>query len=201
MITTDPEAVIVAEAAVAQLARPADELLFVYLSDCDRAGHESGWMSEGYLAAVRRVDAAVGILTAQLGDATLLVVADHGGGGVHARDHDLEHPLNERIPLIVAGKWVRRRTVVHRDVSLLDVPPTVLAALDLPVPAEYEGRALTEALLPRHSEVPMGSAGGVMMRRLTHLGGARFTLGLHSSSAASKVRRVQRDWRRCWPTR
>jgi predicted AlkP superfamily pyrophosphatase or phosphodiesterase len=155
MITTDPEAGIVAEAAAAQLARPADELLFVYLSDCDRAGHEGGWMSEGYLAAVRRVDGAVGMLTGQLGDATLLVVADHGGGGVHARDHDIAHPLNERIPLIMAGQRVRRRTVVHRDVSLLDVPPTVLAALDLPVPAEYEGRALTEALLARHGDIPM----------------------------------------------
>jgi arylsulfatase A-like enzyme len=114
-------------------------------------------MSEGYLAAVRRVDTAVGMLTGSLGDSTLLVVSDHGGGGVHATDHDIEHPLNERIPLIVAGEQVRRRLLIHRDVSLLDVPPTVLAALDLPVPAEYEGRAITEAFLPRHSDLPMAA--------------------------------------------
>ena len=157
MITTDPDAGLVAEAAVAQLTRPADELLFVYLSDCDRAGHEHGWMSEGYLAAVRRVDAAVGMLTGWLEESTLLVVSDHGGGGVHAKDHDIEHPINERIPLIIAGEQVRRRLVIHRDVSLLDVPPTVLAALDLPVPPEYEGRAITEAFQPRHTDMPMAA--------------------------------------------
>jgi predicted AlkP superfamily pyrophosphatase or phosphodiesterase len=152
MVTTDPDASLVAEAAVTQLVRPADELLFVYLSDCDRAGHAAGWMSEEYLAAVRRVDAAVGTLSGHLGDATLVVVSDHGGGGVEARDHDVPHPLNERIPLILAGPRIRRRHVVHREVSLLDVPPTVLAALELPIPTEYEGRALSEALLNSDAE-------------------------------------------------
>jgi predicted AlkP superfamily pyrophosphatase or phosphodiesterase len=146
MVTTDPEASLVAEAAVSQLARPADELLFVYLSDCDRAGHASGWMSEEYLTAVRRVDAAVGALSGHLGDATLVVVSDHGGGGVQDRD-----------PLILAGPRIRRRHVVHREVSLLDVPPTVLAALELPIPTEYEGRALSEALLNSGAEQSMAA--------------------------------------------
>jgi len=35
------------------LARREERLLFVYLPDCDRAGHAHGWMSQRYLAAAR----------------------------------------------------------------------------------------------------------------------------------------------------
>ncbi len=153
MITTDPDAAQVVSAAIDQLARPADELLFVYLSDCDRAGHASGWMSEEYCSALRRVDAAVGALTSRLGDDTLIVMSDHGGGGLEPREHDRPHPLNERIPLIMAGHRVRRGLVIQREVLLLDVPPTVMAVLGVPIPAEYEGEALVEALLPERASM------------------------------------------------
>lgn len=110
-------------------------------------------MSDQYLAAVRRVDAAVGALTSRLGDETLLIVSDHGGGGLEPRDHDRPHPLNERIPFIMAGHRVKRRLVVQREVLLLDVPPTVMAVLGVPIPAEYEGEAMTEALLPESAVI------------------------------------------------
>ena len=146
MITTDCGASEVIRAAMAELERPADELMFVYLSDCDRAGHAFGWMSDEYLAAVARVDAAIGALTARLVDETVMIVSDHGGGGLEPCDHDRAHPLNERIPLIMAGSRIRRGLAVQREVLLLDVPPTVMAVLGVPIPAEYEGEPLIEAL-------------------------------------------------------
>ena len=148
MITTAPDAAAVIGGASGLFERREDGLLFLYLSDCDRAGHEDGWMSPRYLEAVRRVDAAVGALTARLGDAHLIVVADHGGGGVSPRDHDTPHPVNDHIPVILAGPRVRRRYLIHEEVSLLDVPPTVMALLGVPAPREYEGRVLQEALMP-----------------------------------------------------
>lgn len=146
-VTTAGPARRVAAAALGRLRFVPDGLVIVYVNDCDRAGHAAGWMSGPYLEAVREVDAAVAQLRACAADSLLLVLADHGGGGVEPRDHDEPHPLNDRIPLILAGPRIRRRHVLRRPVSLLDVPPTLLWFLGLEVPPKYEGRVLFDAFV------------------------------------------------------
>ena len=74
-----------------------------------------------------------------------IVTADHGGGGVTANEHDEPHPVNDHIPLILAGPGVTRRHQLTRTISLLDVPATVLWWFGVPVPTCYEGRPLSEA--------------------------------------------------------
>jgi predicted AlkP superfamily pyrophosphatase or phosphodiesterase len=137
----------IAERAARELARGGDGLTVVYFPDCDQAGHARGWMSEPYLKAAREVDAAIGVLADWASQALLIVLADHGGGGVQATEHDEPHPLNERIPLILAGPAVRRRAIITQRASLLDVPPTLLWALGVDVPPCYEGRVLREAFV------------------------------------------------------
>ena len=134
-----------AAAASGTLAEPG--LTIVYLPDCDRAGHAHGWMSGPYQAAAADVDHAVGYVWARAEDAVMMVLSDHGGGGVYAHDHDLPHPLNDRITLIMAGPTVRRHHAIERDVSILDVPPTVLWYFGLPLPVAYEGRVLGDAFV------------------------------------------------------
>jgi hypothetical protein len=95
-------------------------LVFVYLNDCDQAGHAHGWMSPQYLAAAVEVDAAIGVLAEP-------------------------HIVNERIPLILAGPDVTRHHQLTRPVSLLDVPPTLLWWFGLEIPGCYEGRVLRQA--------------------------------------------------------
>ncbi|HKW42196.1 MAG TPA: alkaline phosphatase family protein [Gemmatimonadales bacterium] len=130
------------------LAQAERRLLFVYLPDCDRAGHAHGWMSDPYLEAAAEVDAAVGLLSTWTDEAVVIVTADHGGGGVIANEHDEPHPINDHIPLIVAGTGVTRRHQLTREISILDVPATVLWWFGVPVPECYEGRPLTEAFAP-----------------------------------------------------
>jgi hypothetical protein len=143
---------LVAAAALRRLRLTPDGLVMVYVNDCDRTGHSEGWMSPAYLKAVREVDAAVAVLRATAADSLLLILADHGGGGVAPTDHDAPHPVNDRIPLVLAGPRVRRRYALQHPVSLLDVPPTLLWWLGVEVPAEYEGRVLHEALLAAEPE-------------------------------------------------
>jgi arylsulfatase A-like enzyme len=119
----------------------------VYLPDCDRAGHAAGWMSAPYLRAAAEVDAAVSLFVSGLDDATLMVVSDHGGGGADPRDHDVAHPLNDAIPLVIAGRGVRRHRILADPISLLDVPATILWHLGVAVPEVYEGRPIREAFL------------------------------------------------------
>ena len=122
-------------------------LIALYFSDPDRAGHEHGWMSHEYGVAARRIDQSIGILNALSapgsGESMLVVVADHGGGGENPTDHGSEHSLDFTVPLVLAGRHIAHCTL--GDVSLLDVPPTILRALGVTVPRNYEGRVFTEA--------------------------------------------------------
>jgi hypothetical protein len=123
-------------------------LVFVYLPDCDEAGHAHGWMSTPYLQAAGEIDAALGILSTRVEDALLVVLADHGGGAVIRTEHHHPHPTNERIPLILAGPGVAREHRLEGRVSLLDVSATILWWFGVPVPRCYEGRPLLEAFAP-----------------------------------------------------
>lgn len=154
LVTGGVEPVSVGAVAVREIARRGPGLSVVYLNDCDQAGHASMWMSPVYLEAAARLDRAVGLLAelARRDDTLLLFCADHGGGGLVPNDHDGDHPLNRRIPIILAGRGVKRRAVSQRPASLLDIPPTISDALGVPVPASYEGRVLSEAFV-REAEV------------------------------------------------
>jgi hypothetical protein len=123
-------------------------LVFVYLPDCDEAGHASGWMSDRYLEAAAELDAAISILSRHVDESLLVVVADHGGGGVLATEHHHPHPTNESIPLVLAGPGVAREHRLEGPVSLLDLSATVLWWFGVPVPDCYEGRPLLEAFAP-----------------------------------------------------
>jgi predicted AlkP superfamily pyrophosphatase or phosphodiesterase len=147
----------VAEAALAVARDQASGVLFVYLNDADVAGHAHGWMSPQYLDAAAEVDVAIGALSALADDSLMIVLADHGGGGVSEHDHAEPHPVNDRIPLILVGPDVTRRHQLTRAVSLLDVPPTVLWWSGVEVPASYEGRVLSQAF----TRVP-GAAGAAV---------------------------------------
>lgn len=135
----------VAAAALAVAEDQRNGVVFVYLNDADVAGHADGWMSPHYLAAAAELDVAIGALSSLADDSLLIVLADHGGGGVSEHDHAEPHPINDHIPLILAGPDVTRRHQLTRGVSLLDVPPTVLWWLGVDVPESYEGRVLAQA--------------------------------------------------------
>jgi hypothetical protein len=135
----------VARAALTSALGQDDGLTFVYLNDCDHAGHAHGWMSPQYRAAAAELDAAIGVLADLTEHALLIVMADHGGGGVSSHDHAEPHPTNDHIPLILAGPDVTRRHQLTRPISLLDIPPTLLWWFGLEVPVVYEGRILSQA--------------------------------------------------------
>lgn len=145
-----------AVAAHRLLCREEQGLLFVYLPDCDRAGHAYGWMSPPYLEAAAEVDKAIGALSAWTDTAVSLVTSDHGGGGVTANEHHEPHSVNDHIPLVLAGPGVTRRHQLTRPISLLDVPATALWWFGVPVPECYAGRPLAEAFArePRLAAVP-----------------------------------------------
>ena len=91
-------------------------------------------------------------------EATVILLSDHGFYNDHLRPAVAEHfrdpkkklstemnPMSWHRPhgvLVAAGKAIKHDELVH-GASLLDVAPTVLALLGLPVPEDMDGQALT----------------------------------------------------------
>jgi len=108
-----------------------------------------------YRAEVHALDARLGELYQVLsrkglvGDSLILLVSDHGEGFDPAarRIHHGGRLTEEliRIPFLVSGPGIEPG-VSDSPVSLIDVVPTVLAQLKLPVPPDLDGRSFDPVL-------------------------------------------------------
>lgn len=137
-------------AALPALRTQRDGFIILHWPDCDAIGHRTGWMSPAYLAAVARMDHALGSLRRELAstrlDTLFIALADHGGGGRVATHHDSAHPLDCTIPIFLEGPGVHAQQL-ESGLTLLDVAPTVLWALGLPIPARYTGTPIRDAFM------------------------------------------------------
>jgi predicted AlkP superfamily pyrophosphatase or phosphodiesterase len=127
-------------------ARP--DFTFIYLGLTDEIGHRYGWMSPEYLQAISVADQAMAHVFARLEKAGMLegsaclLMADHGGHG-HGHGDDCAEDIN--IPWIITGPGIRRGAALPDTVKIYDTAPTIAALLGLPIPQEWQGRAVTEA--------------------------------------------------------
>lgn len=124
------------------LATSRPNLLFVHLSDPDRAGHSSGWMSPAYARAVVAADTGITRLLRAAdgaygsGNYTTIVTADHGG---HEFDHGSDDPRDVTIPWIAWGKGVSPGGLPDGTIRTMDTASTVLWLLGLDAPTGWAG--------------------------------------------------------------
>lgn len=111
-----------------------------------------GWKS--YYSAISHMDAGVGqvldTLAAQGLDSNTLVVFV-GDNGYMSGSHNISQkivPFDEsaRVPLLIRRGRGEPARVSDLPVTTADLPPTLLQAAGLPVPASWQGRALTGIL-------------------------------------------------------
>lgn len=141
---------IVAHARNDLVSRKSD-FVFMHWPEADRAGHVHGWGSAAYDRAAQAMDDSLAGLVEILGVGTdpgtlLILCADHGGGGVDPLDHESDHLDDISIPIVLAGAGVAA-THLGSEVTLLDLPPTILWTLGVDIPSDYGGRPLREAFL------------------------------------------------------
>lgn len=122
-----------------------------------------------YLAPLRQVSADLGAFVNQLrslpgwDDALFIFSSDHGEG---LRDHPhvadswshgyLLYESQLRVPLLLYREgWVYSGRVVEQPVRLLDLMPTILDLLDIPVPRGLDGIPLTAALRDSQALLPL----------------------------------------------
>ena len=122
-------------------------VLFVHLGETDKVGHEFGWLSTQQIDVIRRADAALGQLLAELdarglrGETLIIVTSDHGGYG---QGHGTRIREDMTIPWIAAGPGIQPKaltTLIHT----MDTAATAAFALGLPIPAEWDGVPIYEA--------------------------------------------------------
>jgi arylsulfatase A-like enzyme len=132
----------------AHLATAKPNVLFIHLAEPDRAGHQHGWMTTRYGAAVAAADTYVSrIMTAAdrafgAGAYSLIVTADHGG---HDKDHGSDDPRDVLIPWIAWGRGVTAGQITHVPVRTVDTAATVLWLLGLREPTDWQGTPVLEA--------------------------------------------------------
>jgi choline-sulfatase len=143
---------------VGEVNRKLSDIRFQGITPEDRRLLED--LYDGEVAAA---DAEIGILFRRLErsgflrDAIVVVTADHGE---EFGEHDLYthgHSLYQdaiRVPLIVVGPDVPRGRIVERNVSLVDLAPTLLELAGLSAEPRFEGRSLVEFLQSRDAPRP-----------------------------------------------
>ena len=138
----------VAKQAVALIKEKKPTLAFIHLTDGDSAGHASGWGSPEQKEAFKVSDQAFWQVTQAIKDAgiadssVIIVSADHGG---HLKTHGDNIPDDMIIPWIAWGKGVKKNYTITAPVTTYDTAATALWLLDVPVPAEFDGKPVTSA--------------------------------------------------------
>ena len=114
------------------------DLAFLYMVETDeKGGHDNGWMSEEYL---RRISLAIDnvrrVIEAFGDEYSLILMADHGG---HDRTHGTTLPEDMTVPLFFYGPDFEGGRVIEKELSLLDIAPTIAKLLEIPPDREWEG--------------------------------------------------------------
>lgn len=138
----------VAQQAVPWIKEKKPRLTFIHFADVDTAGHKFGWHSPEQKEALKNADQALlqvwqGIKDAGIADSSVILIsADHGG---HDKTHGLNIPDDMLIPWVAWGKGVKKNFTITDKVTTYDTAATALWLLDLPIPAEFDGKPVTSA--------------------------------------------------------
>lgn len=129
-------------------SNPDFKLLYVDLDLPDAAGHKHGYNSPEQLQAIHETDENTGIILNALEtaglmeDSLIIVVADHGGGGVAVNDHGSDHPWDKTIFWGCVGPGIEPGSTLADEIAIVDTPVVVAHALGLEVPEVWEGKLL-----------------------------------------------------------
>jgi len=138
----------VGDAVAKYIVEKKPNLCFIHFTDTDSTGHKYGWGSPEQIAAFADEDAALktvqdAIKTAGLDkDSVVIVTADHGG---HDKTHGSDSPEDMTIPWVASGKGVKPGFSITAPVTTFDTAATALWLLDVPIPAEWDGKPVTTA--------------------------------------------------------
>ena len=116
----------------------------------------------GYYGMIKRLDEAFGRLLdalrslSLLDDTIVLFTSDHG---CHFKTRNSEykrscHDASMRVPMALTGPGFASGGRLQEMISLVDIPPTLLDACGIPVPADMQGRSFAPLTRERLADWP-----------------------------------------------
>lgn len=118
------------------------DFVFLYMVETDeKGGHDNGWMSDVYLDYISRAIDNVKRVIEEVGDEyTVIITADHGG---HDRMHGTDLAEDMTIPMFFVGDEFAPG-IELKNISILDIAPTIADVMGLNAPREWEGKSILE---------------------------------------------------------
>ncbi len=146
----DNDTVVREAVQIIEAHKPA--LMFIHFPDTDTVGHDQGWASDAFLAAVKKTDGQIGTILAAMTHAdirsssVIIVTADHGGQG---KSHGAGDERSLNIPWIITGPGVRHGYDLTDNVPLVvhteDTAATAAWLLGLKQPDYFDGKVVQAA--------------------------------------------------------
>jgi predicted AlkP superfamily pyrophosphatase or phosphodiesterase len=134
--------------AAAVIAQSKPDLAFIQFDHVDHAGHQFGYGTPEYIAAVEKADTLIGQILNAIKEAgiaprtTVLVTADHGGTG---KKHGQPTIRDLEIPWIIAGPGIRAGKEIQSPLNIFDTAPSAAYILGLKAPTSCIGKVVLEA--------------------------------------------------------
>ena len=144
------EAQTVADAAAKYIVEQKPNLCFIHFADSDGAGHGFGWGSPQQIKAFGDEDIALKTLRDAVekagiaGSSVLILSADHGG---HGKGHGSAQPVDMTIPWVAWGANVKPKFEISDKVTTYDTAATALWLLEVPIPANFDGKPVESAFV------------------------------------------------------
>jgi arylsulfatase A-like enzyme len=130
--------------------------------DLRALGGSSAGHLPGYYGMVKRLDEAFGRMLDALRSLNLLdntIVLFTSDHGCHFKTRNSEykrscHESSIRIPMAFSGPGFQSGGRLQEMISLVDVPPTLLDACDIPIPEDMQGRSILPLTRERVADWP-----------------------------------------------
>ncbi len=126
------------------------DFLFLHYNDVDGAGHNIGWGTKEYYAAISKMDKYIGdilqaVKDANIADKTVIIVtSDHGGIN---KGHGGKSLNEMEIPWIIYGSKIKKGKELQQSVMIFDTAATIAYIFGLRTPQVWTGRPVKEAFL------------------------------------------------------
>lgn len=136
-----------ADAISAYLKEKDPTLLFLQMDNCDGAGHDYDYFTPEHYEAVKEADRLVGIILdaiereGMLEDSTIIVLADHGGGGGEPKNHGSAHPQDATVFWGCKAPFITEKgKEITSPVHIADTAAVAMYSLGLSFPSEIDGK-------------------------------------------------------------
>lgn len=140
------------DAVIQHIQTSPTDFTFLYYGLTDEMGHTYDWMSDKYYWGIERVfNNLQRVLDSLPEEYVVIITSDHGGGGANgADDHGSKHPMDMIIPFFMMGENIDAG--ILKDVSILDVAPTVVDFLGVKPEKYWVGESLMNSSLSDFDE-------------------------------------------------